>query len=352
MKGKWDQASLIKYSLSPGKETMKKPPMAVLADVSGYMKSRVILTAAELDLFTQLSERSLSAKELAVKLTLDERVTTRILDFLITLGLVEKRENRYSITEKGAFLSDSHPQTLLPMVLHLNNLWSNWSRLTDMVKTGTNPALKPILDTDDDAVRDAFIRGMHVLSKKRSGEIAAAYDLSPFNRMLDIGGASGTYTVAFLKKNPHLKGVLFDLKKVIPLADTRLRAEGLRDRIELVAGDFYKDELPSGCDLAFLSAVIHQNSPAQNLQLYQKIYRALDESGVLLIRDVIMDDTRTKPSDGALFALNMLVNTPAGDTYTFKEVKAPLEAAGFTDVQLIESGERTDSLVEARKPKR
>ena len=117
-----------------------------------------------------------------------------------------------------------------------------------------------------------------------------------------------------------------------------------------MGGDFYRDELPGGSDLALLSAIIHQNSPEENVDLYRKAYRALAPGGVLLIRDHIMDETRTKPPGGAMFALNMLVNTRGGDTYTYEEVRSTLERAGFTDVKWVREGEHMDSLVEARKP--
>ncbi len=186
--------------------------------------------------------------------------------------------------------------------------------------------------------RRAFIGAMHVVGRGLSVEIAEAYDLSRFKRLLDIGGASGTYTMAFLRKNPRLTAVIFDLEDVIPMSVERLSAEGFLDRVEPVAGDFYRDELPKGCDLALLSAIIHQNSREENLELYRKVFRALDPGGRLLIRDHIMDESRTSPPGGAAFAVNMLVNTSGGDTYTFREVKESLEQAGFTDVTLVRRG--------------
>jgi len=110
------------------------------------------------------------------------------------------------------------------------------------------------------------------------------------------------------------------------------------------------DDLPPGCDIALLSAIIHQNSPQQNVELYRKIYQALDPGGTLIIRDHVMDESRTSPPAGALFALNMLVNTQAGDTYTFMEVKNTLNIAGFIEVKLAISGKEMDCIVEAIKP--
>jgi len=321
----------------------------VIAKVRTFMESRVILTAAELNLFTHLHEKSSSAKELAGKLKLNVHALTRLLDTLVTFGLIKKHDTYYLLPDQSAPLAARHPDTILPFILHLNNLWDSWSHLTEIVKNGPHLKPKPLLKKTKKDQR-AFIGAMHVVGRKLSQEIADAYDLKPFNRLLDIGGGSGTYSIAFLKKNPMLTGVIFDLKNVIPTAEERMNAEGLAKRVELVAGDFYHDELPQGCDLALLSAIIHQNSPEQNRALYRKIFQALLPGGRLLIRDFVMDESRTHPPEGALFALNMLVNTPGGDTYTFLEIKNPLEQAGFMEVKMIRSSQMMDCLIEAKKP--
>jgi len=321
----------------------------LLAEVREFLKSRVILTAAALDMFTILHGKPATARELAGRLRLQPRGAARLLDCLVTLGLLEKRSEGYSPTSSGELLSSHHPDTILPMVLHLNSLWDSWSGLTDTVRRGKNPRRAVIRERDTKSLK-AFIGAMHVVGRSLAAEIAASCEAGRFSRLLDIGGGSGTYTIAFLKKDPKMTAVLFDLKRVIPMARARLRAEGLLTRVKLAAGDFYADELPSGCNLALLSAIIHQNSPAENLALFRKIRRALEPGGALLIRDHIMDESRTNPPAGTLFALNMLVNTDGGDTYTFAEVKKGLERAGFMDVRLVRTGERMDCLVEARKP--
>jgi predicted O-methyltransferase YrrM len=324
-----------------------RPYDSIIADGFSFMKSRAILTGAELDLFTKIDDKPSTAKELTDTLQFDLRATTRILDCLVSLGLLEKQNNQYHTTEKGAFLSSRHPETVLHMVHHLNRLWDGWSHLTETVKKGSRRRRK--YKEIDETSRESFIEAMHIIGRSLSFEIADAYDVSRFKRMLDIGGASGTYTIAFLRKNPNMKAILFDLKNVIPTARKRLKAEGLYDRVKCVAGDFYKDELPEGCDLAVLSAIIHQNSIKENVELFLKVYRALEPGGVILIRDHIMDEYRTKPPAGTLFALNMLINTRGGDTYTFREVRDALIKASFVDVKLLRTGERMDCLVEARK---
>ena len=314
-----------------------------------FWTSRIVLTAAELDIFTLLDEGPLTSSALAHRIDSDPRSTDRLLNSLVALDFLEKREDLFSLSAKGKLLSSRHPQTILPSILHFSGLWQSWSQLTSVVKEG-KPAKRAGTEMDQ-AHRKAFIGAMDVAGRDLSIRLADAFDASRFKRFLDIGGASGTYTVAFLRKNPHMTAVLFDLPPVIIIARERMEAERLMDRVVLTAGDYNKDALPSGCDLALLSAVIHQNSLAENHNLFAKIFAALDPGGVLLIRDHIMDSSRTTPEGGALFALNMLVNTAAGDTYTFAEVSETLQKVGFINVKLLRGEDNhQNDLVRAQKP--
>jgi len=325
-----------------------KNPMFLLETVRAFMKSRILLTAAELDLFTQINRGVDTAKGLAQNNQLDLRALTRLLDTLVTFNLLEKKNQQYFLTPDGAWLSADHPETPLPMIHHMNDLWNTWSRLTMTVRKGKNPERIPVSQKDEDSL-NAFIGAMHVIGKNLAREIADALDLSSFHKLLDIGGASGTYTIAFLKKNPDMTAVIFDLPQVLPIAENRLAEAGMQNRVDLVGGDFYADALPNGCDLALLSAIIHQNSPDQNIELFQKIHDVLRPGGTLMIRDHIMNDDRTFPPAGAVFAINMLVATDGGDTYTFEEIAHGLETAGFTTVRQIRNGEKMDCIVTARK---
>ncbi len=313
-----------------------------------FMKTRAILTGAELDLFTQVHSSASSAKDISQNNGLDLRAATRLLDSLATIGLLNKQNDRYGISDEGLLLSSEHPKTVLPMVLHLNGLWDTWSNLTETIRKGENLKKDQAIYKDKERQK-AFIGAMHVIGLNLAEEIADTCDLARFRKLLDIGGGSGTYTIAFLKNNPNLTAILFDLEDVIPLAEERLKYEGYLNRVSLASGDLNSDEFPEGCDLVLLSAIIHMNSPDQNADLFRRIYQALTPGGVLIIRDHIMDESRTFPPDGALFALNMLVNTQGGDTYTFSEIKNALSECGFVSVKLSREGEKMDCLVEATK---
>jgi len=335
--------------VSGQQETSMQGKEDIMAEGRGFMRSRIILTAAELDLFTVIEDSSPTAEGIAGRLGLDRKALERVLDCLVTFGLLAKEEGVYSLTEKSACYSSKHPFSILPMLRHMNDLWPSWSDLTEIVKKGQGIQQIPAGSAEDMEIRRAFIGAMHAVGRTLSEEIAGSLELSGFRKLLDIGGGSGTYTIAFLRRNPQLKAILFDLQNVIPMAKERIAAEGLLDRVELAAGDFYSDDLPAGCDLALLSAIIHQNNLQQNLELYRKAYLALDPGGMLLIRDHIMDEQRTWPPEGALFAINMLVRTHGGDTYSYNEVEQDLREAGFIDIRLMRTGERMDCVVGARK---
>lgn len=194
----------------------------------------------------------------------------------------------------------------------------------------------------------SFIGAMHVIAAKKAPEVVAAIKPGTVRRLLDVGGGSGSYTLAFLTAVPQMRATLFDLPPVIEMARKRVRDAGMEDRTSLVPGDFYKDTLPAGHDLAFLSAIIHQNSQQENETLYRRIHDALDQEGRIIVRDYVMSTDRTEPLEGAMFAVNMLAGTRGGGTYTYEEIADGLAAAGFHRIRLIRT-EGMFSLVEGFK---
>jgi ubiquinone/menaquinone biosynthesis C-methylase UbiE len=317
---------------------------------NGFMASRVFLTGAELDLFSLLAPKPLSIDEITAEKKADRRGMTILLDALSALGLIVKNGKKYQTeTSVAPLLTSSSKDSILPMALHMCTLWKTWSRLTDVVMGATPPArIKERGALAKEHIK-AFIGAMHMAALKTAPDVVAAVNPGLARRLIDVGGGSGSYTQAFLNAVPELKATLFDLPEVIEMARERFQTAGIIDRVTLKAGDFYKDELPPGHDLALLSAIIHQNSLAQNEALYRKIYHALDPDGRIIVRDHVMSPDRTQPLTGALFAVNMLAGTPQGGTYTFDEIKDGLSAAGFTRIRLIREKEMF-SLVEGFKP--
>jgi SAM-dependent methyltransferase len=304
----------------------------------------VLLTGAELDLFTLLSREALTASEAAARCGADLRALTLVLDALAAMELLSKAGGRYRTSPEAAPLSADAPDSILPMLLHSAALWYRWTELTRL-SGGT-----PLPERRPEESLHAFIGAMHVAASPQADRIVAAAGVGGARRLLDVGGGPGTYTIAFLRAEPALSATLFDRPAVVEIARSHLARAGLAGRVTFAVGDFDADELPGGHDLAWLSAVIHQNDPAANNALYGRIYRALVPGGRLVLRDFVMDPGRTRPRAGALFAVNMLVGTAEGGTYSFEEIEAGLAWSGFERIRLLASGERMDGLVEAFRP--
>lgn len=315
-----------------------------------FQLSRILLTAAELNLFDLLAAGPRSVEDLCSAGEMQPRGLTILLDALASQGLVSKSsQGMYYLEDTLAAKLTAHgAESVLPMIMHGCTMWQTWHNLTQIVRTGENPDHMDIgsRSTED---MDAFIGAMHVIGIKMAEGIAQSIDLTKFQRLLDVGGASGTYAMAFLRKAPHMTATIFDLPSVMDIARKRLSENNFADRIKLVAGDYDTDELPEGHDLVLLSAVIHSNSRQANRNLFRKIYRALKPGGALLIRDFVMDETRTLPPAGAIFAVNMLVATTGGNSYTFQEIRDDLAQAGLTSISKIREGANMDELVMAMK---
>jgi precorrin-6B methylase 2 len=318
--------------------------------ISKFHESRIFLTAAEMGVFTLLAKNPMPAPEIANQLKATVRGITILLDAVVSMGLLEKKEGKYHCpAEAASILSKESPTSIMPMVMLSAGGWKRWSDLTDIVRYGKDRTKATGLDMNE-SEEEAFIGAMHAIASRMAPWIVAAIKPGKAKKLLDIGGGSGSYAQAFLETSPGLTATIFDLPSVINIAQRRLSTTGLLDRIKLVAGDFYKDDLPTGHDLALLSAIIHQNSPEQNIELYRKIFRVLLPGGRLVIRDHVMSSDHTQPASGAFFAVNMLVVTAGGGTYSFDEIKSSLKSAGFVKINLIQPDERMNGLVEGFKP--
>jgi len=314
-----------------------------------FQPACVLVAGADLDVFSRLDGRAMTASALACEIKSDLRATTIVLDGLVALELLAKQGGNYSVpADVGRLLSEKSNDNVLPMIRHLGNCLRRWAQLSSVTQTG-RPAERTASIRGQAADQAAFIGAMHKFSDPVAAEVVSRLQPLEFGCLLDIGGASGTWTIAFLQAVPQAEATIFDLPSVIPMARQRIADAGLDDRVNLVGGDFYTDGLPEGADLAWLGAICHQNSREQNRVLFSRIHGALKDGGSVIIRDVVMDPSHTSPPGGALFAVNMLVATEGGGTYTFDEYREDLCEAGFENAELVHRDEFMNSLIRAKK---
>jgi len=311
---------------------------------SGFMRSRAFLTACELDLFTVVGGRERTSAEVAADLRTDGRATDRLMNALCTVGVLEKSGERFrNAAATRRFLVRDAPE-YMGGLMHWVHLWESWSTLTAAVRRGAAVTEPSVNDRGEEWLR-SFIAAMHWRACQHGPGVVGALDLTGVSRVLDVGGGSGAYAMAFVRAKQALSATVFDLPNVLPLTAQYVRRAGLQDRVALVAGDYETDDLGRGFDLVFLSAIIHSNSPQGNRALLRKGVAALTPAGRLVVQDFVVDEDRVGPPFGVLFALNMLVGTRAGDTYTESEVRRWMEEAGLEGVARLDTAFGTSLFV-------
>jgi predicted O-methyltransferase YrrM len=210
-------------------------------------------------------------------------------------------------------------------------MWKRWSNLTDSVKTGL-PA--PVIGNGGSV--ESFIAAMDHTARGRARAMVQAVGVNGARRMLDLGGGSGAYSIAFAKAAPDLHSEIVDLPDVVAIAQKYIASADLSDRISVRSGDMLSMALPAEAyDLVLLSSICHMFSPEENRALFARARAALAPKGRIAIADFIADPGKASPRNAALFALNMLVATRAGSTYSQPEYEAWLRAAGFGEIQRV-----------------
>ena len=295
----------------------------------GFRATRVILTANNYAIFEHLKTPK-TAAALAEKVDTDPRATEILLDAITALGLLRKTGSKYRNTGLAAkFLLKESPWYQGDMLRHSDRLWKSWSGLDEVVKTG-------LPDRSGQRDYDSFIRAMHNNAVFRAKDVIATIDLKGVTRALDLGGGPGTYSMELARKK--ISVTLFDLPETIAIARQIVGERKIRN-VYFVPGDFHADDIGTGYDLIFISQVLHSLSIAESAALLKKAFRALNPGGRVAIHEFFLEKNRAFPVPGALFSVNMLVNTAAGRSYAVPEMKKWIVKAGFRGITTKALGE-------------
>jgi (2Fe-2S) ferredoxin/predicted O-methyltransferase YrrM len=313
--------------------------------IRGYWPSRVMLTALDLDLFTAVGDDA-SAEVVAGRLKTDPRATEMLLNAVASLKLLRKTDGKFQNTAASArFFTQTSKDNARGGLLHMANIWHNWSNLTECVRRGTSIKTAK---ADGDWTRN-FIAAMDRIASERAQHLLKALGSEGIRNILDLGGGSGAYSIAFTRAIPGAQAEILDIQDVVPLTQDYVRKAGLSERIKVRAGDMLSDDFGRNRDIVFLNAICHMFSEEQNRGLFRRAYQSLGANGRLVVQDFILESDKTSPQFAALFALNMLVGTEAGNSYSEPEYAGWLYAAGFSEVTRVRLPGPSDLMVATKR---
>lgn len=316
-------------------------PTPVIDLLSGFRQSAVMFASVNLGVFDRLERGPADLETLARDLSCNPDALGRLLDTCAGLGLLIPGPD-YALTDLSrTYLTRSSPRRMTGYILYsLRALWPMWGNLSDAVREGSNrwkqtfgldgPLFANFFRSDDD--RREFLMGMHGFGQISSPHIAAAFDLSGFRHMVDLGGATGHLAVACCRRWPDLRATVSDLPAAVPMAREMIALEAdVAPRVEVVVNDFFTEPLPPG-DLYAVGRILHDWGEERIHTLLTKIAAALPSGGALLIGEKLLTEDRTGPSWAQLQSLNMLV-CAEGKERSLGEYEALLRPHGFTRIQ-------------------
>jgi predicted O-methyltransferase YrrM len=306
-----------------------------LLRVSGYYwKSFALHAAIKLGIFTIIESDELTGEDIAQRLNATERGVVMLLNALAAMNLLIKKGDRYSNTPSStSFLSKNSPEYMGHIIMHHHHLALSWSKLDEAVRTGGPMRMRS--SGSDEEGRESFLMGMFNIAMNLAPRLVNTIDISDRRHLLDLGGGPGTYAIHFCLNNPRLRATVYDLPGTGPYARKTIERFGLADRIDFVAGDYLKGDIPGSYDVAWLSQILHAEGPENCQRIIGKAASALEPGGLLLIHEFILENSKASPLQPALFSLNMLLGTENGRSYSEGEIMEMLARAGVKEIKRI-----------------
>lgn len=314
-------------------------PDSIMQTGMGFWASKTLLSAIELEVFTELAKHPENLAALRDRLGLHERGARDFLDALVALGMLERDDGVYrNAPETELFLDKAKPSYvggILEMANH--RLYGFWGGLTEALRTGhpqneVRHGHEPFFETlySDPARLKEFLQAMSGVSHGANMAIAKAIPWDEYRTVVDVGTAEGDLIVQITEANPHLQGIGFDLPVVEPIFKDYAADSSAADRISFFAGDFFTDPLPSG-DVILMGHILHDWGIDDKRMLVGKAYDALPGGGALVVYEALIDDERRQNAFGLLMSLNMLIETHEGFDFTGADCQRWMEEAGFQE---------------------
>ncbi|HEX6391355.1 MAG TPA: methyltransferase [Solirubrobacteraceae bacterium] len=321
-------------------------PAHILQVGMGFWASKTLLSAVELELFTQLGDDALTGAELEERLGLHPRATFDFLDTLVALGFLDREgdgsDGRYSNTaDTAAFLDKNSPMYVGGLLEMLNaRLYGFWGDLTEALQTG-KPQTEvkhtgtPVFEElyREPARLEQFMGAMAGISAGNCHALAATFDFSRYETLCDVGGATGQLSTIVAARHPHLRCTSYDLPPVAPIAEKAVAAAGMSDRVSVASGDFFAEPLPKA-DVITMGLILHDWNLDGKMHLIRAAYDALPDGGAFIVVENLIDDARRENAVGLMMSLNMLIEFGDAFDYTGADFAGWCKEVGFRDVEI------------------
>jgi acetylserotonin O-methyltransferase len=333
------------------KDITQPDPGIVLDLLQAFRCSKIMFAAVALGVFDALGSTPKTLRILSEELEVNPDALERLLDACVGLQLLDRDEQAYRNTPVAStYLLRSSPYRLTGYINFSNSvMWKLWGNLEDAVREGTHrwrqtfgwdgPIFSQFFRTEES--KREFLMGMHGYGLISSPQVVAAFDLSQYRCLVDLGGATGHLAIAACERYRQLKAIVFDLPEAVPLAREIVGASPVAQRIEVLAGDFFVDPLPQG-DLYTVGRILHDWSEEKVLKLLSRVHEHLPSRGAILIAEKLLEEGKRGPRWAHLQNLNMLA-VAEGKERTLSEYEALLHHVGFAEVV----GCRTSSPLDA-----
>lgn len=316
-------------------------PERILQTGFAFWPAKTLLSAVEMELFTELAKHPCDLATLQGRLGLHTRSALDFLDTLVALGFLQRQDGVYSNTPETDLFLDKAKPSYIGGILEMANhrLYPFWGALTTALRTGmpqneSKDGHDPFVALYADPARlRQFLAAMSGVSRGANIGMAQKLPWSKYKSCADVGTAQGDLVTQIALANPHLHGIGFDLPEVAPIFEEYVAKNGLADRVKFVGGSFFTDPLPKA-DVILMGHILHDWDLDTKKMLLRKAHEAVPAGGAVVVYDSIIDDDRSKNAFGLMMSLNMLVETPGGFDYTGADCIGWMKEAGFKDCRV------------------
>ena len=318
-------------------------PGQILQIGLGFWASKTLLSAVEMEVFTELARHPANVETLQGRLGLHPRSARDFFDTLVALGLLQRDDQGiYSNTAATDLFLDKRKPGYIGGILEMCNhrLFRFWADLTEGLRTGEpqnevkhgRPGLFETLYADPARLKE-FLRAMTGLSRGANVAMAQQFPWAKYKTVVDAGTAQGDLVTQIALANPHIEGIGFDLPEVAPIFEDYIAENELTSRVRFVPGSFFTDPLPKA-DVVTMGHILHDWDLEEKRLLIRRAYDALPEGGAFIAYDAIIDDERRTNAFGLMMSLNMLIETPGGFDYTGADCCEWMREAGFRETRV------------------